>query len=249
MVNLPRGQDALRTPPSRIPTPHRWVHDQAWISQSRRVPVDHRQGRCGVGRTGITWAVPFLETKRAQVPEAQRGAAHPGPGAIFLREAKPLVLRWRTRSAKRAEEDSAHQRGIEVAMLTGDVPVANAALELQIDKVCRGATRRQPPTRTGDGPARATASTPVATADLGIAINRSDPRDIPRIITLSAATYRKMVQNLWLAAGYNIVASPLAAGVLAGWGILLTPAVGAILMSASTIVVSLNAQLLRRLQL
>ena len=84
----------------------------------------------------------------------------------------------------------------------------------------------------------------LATADIGIAIGagtdvaveaghivlvRSDPRDIPRIIALSRATYRKMVQNLWWAAGYNIFAIPLAAGVLAPWGILLTPAVGAVL--------------------
>jgi Cu2+-exporting ATPase len=75
---------------------------------------------------------------------------------------------------------------------------------------------------------------------------RSDPRDIPRIINLSRATYRKMVQNLWRAAGCNIVAIPLAAGVVARWGVLLTPAMGAVLMSASTIVVALNAQLLRR---
>src|SRR5690554_1982729 len=101
----------------------------------------------------------------------------------------------------------------------------------------------------------------LATADIGIAIGagtdvaveaghivlvRSDPRDIPRIITLSRATYRKMVQNLWWAAGYNILAIPLAAGVLAGWGILLTPAAGAVLMSLSTIIVAANAQLLRR---
>jgi Cu2+-exporting ATPase len=68
----------------------------------------------------------------------------------------------------------------------------------------------------------------------------------PRIIALSKATYRKMIQNLWWAAGYNIVAIPLAAGVLATWGFLLQPAVGAILMSASTVIVALNAQLLRR---
>ena len=78
---------------------------------------------------------------------------------------------------------------------------------------------------------------------------RSDPRDIPRIITLSRATYRKMVQNLWWAAGYNIVAIPLAAGVLASWGILLTPAVGAVFMSASTVIVAVNAQFLKRVQL
>jgi P-type Cu2+ transporter len=104
----------------------------------------------------------------------------------------------------------------------------------------------------------------LVTADIGIAIGagtdvaveagdvvlvRSDPRDVPRIVTLSRASYRKMVQNLWLAAGYNIVAIPLAAGVLAWAGIILAPAVGAILMSASTIIVALNAQLLRRAEL
>jgi Cu2+-exporting ATPase len=78
---------------------------------------------------------------------------------------------------------------------------------------------------------------------------RSDPRDIPRIVALSRATYRKMLQNLWWASGYNIVAIPLAAGVFAAWGVLLTPAVGAILMSASTVVVAINAQLLKRVEL
>jgi P-type Cu2+ transporter len=65
-------------------------------------------------------------------------------------------------------------------------------------------------------------------------------------VALSRATYRKMVQNLWWAAGYNLFAIPLAAGVLAGQGILLTPALGAVLMSKSTVIVALNAQLLRR---
>ena len=75
---------------------------------------------------------------------------------------------------------------------------------------------------------------------------RSDPRDVPRIIALSRAAYRTMIQNLWWAAGYNVVALPLAAGVLAPWGIVLPPAVGAVLMSLSTIIVAINAQLLRR---
>lgn len=78
---------------------------------------------------------------------------------------------------------------------------------------------------------------------------RSDPRDVPRIVNLSRASYGKMVQNLWWATGYNIVAIPLAAGVLAPWGVLLTPAVGAVLMSLSTIIVAVNAQLLRRVRL
>jgi Cu2+-exporting ATPase len=72
---------------------------------------------------------------------------------------------------------------------------------------------------------------------------------VPRIIALSKATYRKMIQNLWWAAGYNIVAIPLAAGILASRGIVLSPAIGAVLMSASTVIVALNAQLLRRVKL
>jgi P-type Cu2+ transporter len=78
---------------------------------------------------------------------------------------------------------------------------------------------------------------------------RSDPRDVPRIIELSKATYRKMLQNLWWAAGYNVIAIPLAAGVLASRGVVLSPAVGAVLMSVSTVIVALNAQLLRRVSL
>jgi Cu2+-exporting ATPase len=82
-----------------------------------------------------------------------------------------------------------------------------------------------------------------------VVLIRSDPRDVPRIVELSKASYRKMVQNLWWAAGYNIVAIPLAAGVLASQGILLSPAMAAVLMSLSTIIVAINAQLLRRVEL
>ena len=70
-----------------------------------------------------------------------------------------------------------------------------------------------------------------------------------KIIALGKATYRKMMQNLWWAAGYNIVAIPLAAGVLQQWGVVLSPAIGAALMSLSTIIVAINAQLLRRARL
>jgi Cu2+-exporting ATPase len=90
------------------------------------------------------------------------------------------------------------------------------------------------------------AETDVALEAGDVVLVRSDPRGVPAIIDLSKATYRKMIQNLWWAAGYNIVALPLAAGVLAQWGILLHPALGAVLMSLSTIIVAINAQLLRR---
>jgi len=93
------------------------------------------------------------------------------------------------------------------------------------------------------------AGTDVAIESAGIVLASSDPRGVLAAFRLSKATYRKMQQNLWWGAGYNVVGIPLAAGALFGAGVLLSPAVGAILMSVSTIVVALNAQLLRRVKL
>jgi Cu2+-exporting ATPase len=93
------------------------------------------------------------------------------------------------------------------------------------------------------------AGTDVAIESAGVVLASSDPRGVGGVRRLSKASYRKMIENLGWAAGYNIIAIPLAAGVLAGIGITLSPAVGAVLMSASTIVVALNAQLLRRVKL
>ena len=86
----------------------------------------------------------------------------------------------------------------------------------------------------------------MAIESAGIILINSNPLDVVKTIRLSYATYRKMVQNLWWATGYNIVALPLAAGVLAPIGIELSPAVGAALMAISTVVVAVNAQTLRR---
>ncbi len=93
------------------------------------------------------------------------------------------------------------------------------------------------------------AGTDVAIESAGVVLASSDPRAVLSVIRLSRASYRKMLQNLAWGAGYNVVAIPLAAGVLAFAGFTLSPAVGAVLMSLSTIVVALNAQLLRRLDL
>ncbi len=165
-----------------------------------------------------------------------------------------------------------HAMGIEVAMITGDSEaVAHAvAEELGIDryfaqvlpenkdrKVIELQQQGKRVAMVGDGvndaPALSRANvgiaigsgTDVAVESAGIILVQSNPLDVVGVIELSRASYRKMIQNLWWAAGYNIVALPLAAGILAPVGILLSPAVGAVLMSLSTIVVAINAQTLR----
>ncbi len=165
------------------------------------------------------------------------------------------------------------EKGIHSIMLTGDnKKVANwVAKQLDIDEVYAEVLPDEKSDQvkkimkdkgwkvamTGDGINDAPA---LAIADLGIAIGagtdvametadvvlvKSNPKDVVSLIDLSKKTYRKMVQNLWWAAGYNIFAIPLAAGVLAPIGIVLSPAVGAVLMSLSTIVVAINAKLLK----
>jgi Cu2+-exporting ATPase len=93
------------------------------------------------------------------------------------------------------------------------------------------------------------AGTDVAIESAGIVLASDDPRGVVAVRRLSAASYRKMIQNLWWAAGYNVAAIPLAAGVLAWAGFVLPMAVGAVLMSLSTVIVAINAQFLRRIEL
>jgi len=187
-----------------------------------------------------------------------------------------LALADEVREESRQAVDALHKLGIQVVMITGDAQaVADAvAADLGIDRVFAGVRPEDKAAKVaslqdeglsvamvGDGvndaPALAQADvgiaigagTDVAIASAGVILASSDPRSVLSVIALSKAAYRKMKQNLWWAAGYNLISVPLAAGVLAPIGFVMPMSVGAILMSVSTVVVALNAQLLRRLDL
>jgi Cu2+-exporting ATPase len=208
-------------------------------------------------------------------PWAERGAAilHVVRNGEVL---GAIALEDEIRPESRQVVDELHRRGLRVAMLTGDAwEVARAvAQELGVDelfaevlpedkdsKVAELQSRGHRVAMVGDGvndaPALARADvgiaigagTDVAIESAGVVLASDDPRAVLSVIELSRAAYRKMWQNLAWATGYNIITVPIAAGVLAFAGIAISPAVAAILMSASTIVVALNAQLLRRLKL
>ncbi|WP_442884932.1 copper-translocating P-type ATPase [Arthrobacter sp. Soc17.1.1.1] len=185
-------------------------------------------------------------------------------------------LEDKVREESRAAVKALQARGVKVAMITGDArQVADVVgKELGIDEVFADVLPQDKDTKVtelqsrglkvamvGDGvndaPALARAEvgiaigagTDVAMESAGVVLAGNDPRSVLALIDLSRASYRKMIQNLIWATGYNVLAVPLAAGVLAFAGILLSPAAGAVLMSVSTIVVALNAQLLRRIDL
>jgi Cu2+-exporting ATPase len=187
-----------------------------------------------------------------------------------------LKLTDEIREESRQAVDALHALNVQVVMITGDADAVarSVATELGIDRYFAGvhpedksATVKELQAEgrkvamVGDGvndaPALAQADvgiaigagTDVAIASAGVILASDDPRSVLSVIELSRASYRKMKQNLWWAAGYNMISVPLAAGVLAPIGFVLPMSVGAILMSLSTIVVALNAQLLRRLDL
>jgi Cu2+-exporting ATPase len=187
-----------------------------------------------------------------------------------------LKLADEIRDESRAAVRELHERGVDVVMITGDAEAVarTVAAQIGINRVFAGVrpedksakvAELQHEGRTvamvGDGvndaPALAQADvgiaigagTDVAIASAGVILASDDPRSVVSVIDLSNASYRKMKQNLWWAAGYNLISVPLAAGVLAPVGFVMPMSVGALLMSVSTIVVALNAQLLRRLDL
>jgi Cu2+-exporting ATPase len=187
-----------------------------------------------------------------------------------------LALADETRPESRPAVEGLQRRGVHVVMITGDAwPVADAVgRELGVDEVFaevlpedkdskvaelqdRGLRVAMVGDGVNDAPALARADvglaigagTDVAIESAGVVLASDDPRSVLSVITLSAASYRKMRQNLAWATGYNVLTVPLAAGVLAPVGFVLPPAVGAVMMSLSTIVVAANAQLLRRVHL
>ncbi|HEY7824157.1 MAG TPA: HAD-IC family P-type ATPase, partial [Acidimicrobiia bacterium] len=187
-----------------------------------------------------------------------------------------ISLEDEIRPESREAVDQLHALGVEVALITGDAHqvAETVARELDIDQVLAEVLPEDKHSKVaelqdqgkrvamvGDGvndaPALAQADvgiaigagTDVAIESAGIVLASDDPRGVVAVRRLSQAGYRKMLQNLWWAAGYNVLAIPLAAGALAWAGITLSPAVAALLMSASTVIVAINAQFLRGVEL
>ena len=270
------AQGVVKSAEERGLKPTRAENFKAIPGQGVQATVDGRQLMIGgpalLRALGITPDPPSAQAMDKAAQNAQTAITLVEGKKLLAVFAIADAIREESREAVRR----LHDQQIEVIMMTGDSkPVADAvARQVGVDTVLAEVSPEQKAAKVkelrssgkrvgmvGDGVNDAPA---LLTADVGIAIGagtdvaveagdvvliRSDPRDVPRIIALSKATYRKMIQNLWWAAGYNIVAIPLAAGILASRGIVLSPAIGAVLMSASTVIVALNAQLLRRVKL
>ena len=222
----------------------------------------------------------FNLTTPAELTDATSAWTGRGAGVLHIVRDGQIIgavaVEDKIRPESRAAVKALQDRGVKVAMITGDAQqVAHAVgQDLGIDEVFAEVLPQDKDTKVtqlqerglsvamvGDGvndaPALARAEvgiaigagTDVAMESAGVVLASDDPRAILSMIELSQASYRKMIQNLIWASGYNILSVPLAAGVLASSGILLPPAAAAVLMSLSTIVVALNAQLLRRIDL
>jgi len=226
------------------------------------------------GEAAAVGGPALLDDRGLQRPEGTEDRAGETRVFVISRDrvVGSLTLADRIREESRPAVRALQARGIECWMLTGDNEATAAAVaeELGLDghfagvlpdakenKIAELQEQGRFVAMTGDGvndsPALARADvgiavgsgTDVAAASADIVLVESDPRDITALILFGRATHRKMVQNLWYATGYNVVAIPLAAGALAWAGIVLSPAVGALLMSLSTVVVAINARLLR----
>ena len=233
--------------------------------------------RIMVGRP--EWVSELGIAMPSELTKALDDADHRGESAIVVtdvgRALAVITLADRVRDTAQTAVQRLRQLGVTPVMITGDADAVatTVANELEIDRyygrvlpgekarIVKDLRQEGPTAFVGDGINDAPA---LLAADLGIAIGagtnvaiesadlvliEDDPSDVNRVLTLARATHRKMIQNLAWATGYNTIAIPLAAGVAAGLGIILNPAIGALFMSLSTVIVSINAMLLRRVSL
>ncbi|MFV2084292.1 heavy metal translocating P-type ATPase [Micromonospora sp. LOL_021] len=233
------GELDARVPPELTATTEAWSERGAAVLHLLRLDG---------GRAEVLGAIGLADEVRPEARQAIAELRRQGIDKIMMitGDARPV--------AEAVADDLGFRSGVDevfAEVLPADKDKTVADLQ------ARGLTVAMVGDGVNDAPALARADvgiaigagTDVAIESAGVVLASSDPRGVTGVIRLSKASYRKMLQNLGWAAGYNIVAIPLAAGVLAWAGLTLSPAVGAILMSASTIVVALNAQLLRRVQL